>query len=82
MSPASNPIFGDYKELVTENWGKPVVKRYLNDSLLKVNEFIQYLMNHCMIIKNNNSLLIDHKWVMKFSLEVKQKFRLQEIKEN
>lgn len=40
MSPASNPIFGDYKELVTENWGKPVVKRFLNDSLLKINEFI------------------------------------------
>jgi hypothetical protein len=40
MSPLSSPHIGDYKELVSAAWGRPVVKRFLNDSLLMLNEFI------------------------------------------
>ena len=40
MSPLSSPQIGDYKEIVTAAWGKPIVKRFLNDSLLMLNEFI------------------------------------------
>lgn len=40
MSPLSTPQAGDYQELLTGSWGKPIVKRFLNESLLGYNEFI------------------------------------------
>lgn len=40
MAPQAVPYLPDYMQQVNNTWGYPVVYRFLNDSLIDVNEFI------------------------------------------
>lgn len=40
MAPQASPMKHDYMSQVNGSWGFPVVYRFLNDSLININEFI------------------------------------------
>lgn len=40
MAPQASPQANDYMQQVNNTWGYPVVYRFLNNTLIDVNEFI------------------------------------------
>lgn len=40
MSPMSSPVAHDYQELKSEEWGHPIVRRFIDDDRKEVNLFL------------------------------------------